>query len=441
MDKSLVTPYATRAGRAVVPTFGETLGKLRFEAVTDPREVGRLILNTWKNGQVSTTHKVSSRNADYVPAELNCDLLRAVRFPTACARFASDATLVPELLDFLDRYSPISAEHRPIAVAFVLASWCADCFHIAPCLHITGPNWACLPLLRALSLLCRRSLLVGHASLSSLAALPRDFTPTLLFAQNDIKPRVMDTLVASNDRAMVVASGRNPLHLYGAKVFTCEEFPTHSFAMPVCVGPLRKSLLELPNRAADILANRFQSRLLRYRFANYSRLRDIKLEYMDIAPEIGDHAGSWLAVSQNCDSVQHAVTRALAAQTKVVADSGYTDFQCVTIEAALFFCHEPGIEEIFMRQIAEIATVILRGRHDDQKVTAKHVGMILRKLGFEPQRVTHGYKVVLTSPIREQLHRAAIDYQIPAVQDGISRCPYCLPAGSVEKNASESLSS
>jgi len=137
----------------------------------------------------------------------------------------------------LDTYSPISVEHRPIAVTLVLASWCADCFHMAPCLHVTGSNWACVCLLRALSLVCRCSLLVGHASLSSVTALPRDFTPTLLFAQNDISSRVMDTLVASNDRAMVVTSGRNPLHLYGAKVFTCEEFPTHSFAMPVCVGP------------------------------------------------------------------------------------------------------------------------------------------------------------------------------------------------------------
>ena len=88
MGKSLVTPYATRAGRAVVPTFGETLGKLRFEAVTDPREIGRLILNTWNNGQVSTIHKVSRHNADYVPAELKCDLPRAIRFPPACAGFA-----------------------------------------------------------------------------------------------------------------------------------------------------------------------------------------------------------------------------------------------------------------------------------------------------------------------------------------------------------------
>ena len=325
MGKFLVRPYATRAGRAVVPTFGETPGKLRFEAVTDPRGIGRLTFNTWKNGEVSTTDKVSSHNADYVPAELKCDLLRAVRFPPACARFASDATLVPDLLDLFDRYSPISAEHRPIAAALVLASWCADCFHMAPCLHVTGPNWACRCLLRVLSLVCRRSLLVGNASLSSLTALPRDFTPTLLFAQGHISSRVMDTLVASNDRAMVVASGRNPLHLYGAKVFTCEDFPTHSFAMPVCVGPVRKSLLELSNRSADILANRFQSRLLRYRFANYSRLRDTRLEYMDIALEIGDHAGSWLAVSQDCDSVRAAVTRALAAQTRAVADSGYTD--------------------------------------------------------------------------------------------------------------------
>ena len=50
MGKSPITSDTTPTAKALLPTFDGIVGKLRFEAVTDPREVGRLILNTWNNG-------------------------------------------------------------------------------------------------------------------------------------------------------------------------------------------------------------------------------------------------------------------------------------------------------------------------------------------------------------------------------------------------------
>ena len=103
-------------------------------------------------------------------------------------------------------------------------------------------------------------------------------------------------------------------------------------------------------------------------------------------------------------------------------------------EGALSFCHEPDRREFFIRELAERVRALLKGRHEENELTDRRAGSILRDLGIRAQRVTAGYKVVLTDGIRERIHSVARSYQALSLQDGVVRCRHC-PGG----NAKESV--
>ena len=51
--------------------------------------------------------------------------------------------------------------------------------------------------------------------------------------------------------------------------------------------------------------------------------------------------------------------------------------------------------------------------------------MLLRELGIPSHRVVKGFKVSLTSAIREQIHAVARAYRAASIMDGVVRCGHC----------------
>ena len=94
-------------------------------------------------------------------------------------------------------------------------------------------------------------------------------------------------------------------------------------------------------------------------------------------------------------------------------------------EGALSFCHEPDRQEFLIRELAERVNALLRGRRDDTELTDKKAGSVLRDLGIHAQRVTAGYKVVLSDVIRERIHSIAKSYRALSLQDRVVRCRHC----------------
>ena len=103
---------------------------------------------------------------------------------------------------------------------------------------------------------------------------------------------------------------------------------------------------------------------------------------------------------------------------------GLVDATCVVTEAALFFCHQAGKESFFIGELAEKANDLLTGRNEDV-LTARKIGPIVRALGILSERFVRVYKVFLTDAVRTEIHRMANAYQVPPMQDGIVRCPHC----------------
>jgi hypothetical protein len=142
-------------------------------------------------------------------------------------------------------------------------------------------------------------------------------------------------------------------------------------------------------------------------------------------PEMREEANAWLAPIFDCRELSKSVFEEILRQSREAAGARFFDPKCLVAEAALFFSHKPDVAHFFVGELAEKINDLLQGRHEESKLSAKKVGLVLRELGLPGERVVEGYKVVLTDVVRERIHHLAFDYQVLALEDGVRRCHYC----------------
>ena len=365
----------------------------------------------------------------YIPKDLASGLVEFVRFASPSLSFESTAKLVSSLRDFLCTYARLQPEMVDLLVAFALATWFCDCMPVAPVLNLFGPDSAVSLILRLLGCLCRRPVLLGDVDFEGLATLPNRLGATLLINQRNLGRRVKRALLASNRRHFYVVRGRGRLDLYGAKAFSCEDSLVDEHGLQVSVSPEQNPLPCLTDSEERVVAQSFQARLLRYRLVHYERVRANTIDCSAFVPEMRDEARTWLAPILGCRELSNSVFEEILRQSKEAAGARFFDPKCVVAEAALFFCHKfyqkLGGGHFFVGELAEKSNDILQGRHEESQLSAKRVGLVLRELGIQGQRVTEGYRIDLTDFVQEHIHRLAYDYQVASLEDGSSRCRFC----------------
>jgi hypothetical protein len=193
----------------------------------------------------------------------------------------------------------------------------------------------------------------------------------------------------------------------------------------VSVSPVQDPLPFLTDSEGQVIAQSFQARLLRYRLVHYERVRANTIDCSAFIPEMREEASSWLAPIFDCRELSKSVFEEILLQSREAAGARFFDPKCVVAEAALFFCHKPDAGHFFVGELAEKINDLLQGRHEESKLSAKRVGLVLRELGIHGERVAEGYKIVLTDVVRKRIHQLAVDYGVLSLEDGVRRCSYC----------------
>src|SRR6202040_393832 len=89
--------------------------------------------------------------------------------------------------DTLGKFIAADRDVLVLLASVVLCSWFPDCFEAAPYVWIVGPlGSAKTKLLRLLSCMCRRALLVSDVRAGSLYTLTDSYNPTLLIDELDL---------------------------------------------------------------------------------------------------------------------------------------------------------------------------------------------------------------------------------------------------------------
>jgi hypothetical protein len=417
-----------------IQTFGAVLPGLFIESSLDPGHPEQLCLHTWDGRKAVTMPAVSYQGRTYAPAPVAGSLAKAVRFPATSKPFGSAATLNASMREFLCHYATLARGAAELLVAFALASYFVDCLPVAPVLYLLGPENEAGLVLRLLSCLCRRPVLLADVDVAALATLPGQLDATLLINQRNLTQRVLRVLHASNDRHFCIARGRGQLNAFGAKAFSADPEFANGIGVHLSLLPSQDPLPTLTDSAEKEIATDFQAKLLRYRMVNHRRVLDAQPDLRDFVPEMRDEGRALLAPICDCPDLQKSVTVALLRQSREIEGERLSNDRCVVAEAAVFFCHKADTEHFFIRDLAEVVNALLKGRHEGRTLTAKKVGLLLRALGIHGHRVVKGYRISLTGGVREQIHRVAGAHQVLSLQDGIVRCPQCPSVTTVPKN-------
>jgi hypothetical protein len=408
-----------------VETFGEALPGLMLESVVDPDHPGHLLLHTWNGHRTTTARKIEHGGVAYIPKNLGSGLVQSVRFAPPSLPFGTPAKVISSMRDFLSTYARLQPEVADLLVAFGLTTWFCDVMTVAPVLYLLGPDSAVSQTLRLLGCFCRRPILLGDIDFAGLATLPIRLGATLLINQRYLGRRVQRTLLASNRRHFGLVHGSERLDLFGGKAFSCEDYPGVESGLRVSSSPTPGPLPTLSDEQEQLIARHFQTRLLRYRMANYDKVRGRRLDARAFVPEMREPASTWLAPIVDCPELSESVYAEILRQSREAAGARFFDPKCVVVEAALFFCHDPDPAHFFVGDLAKKVNDLLKGRHEESNLSDKKAGLVLRELGVYGERGAAGYKIVVTDALREQIHQLAFAYQVPPAVDGVRRCRYC----------------
>jgi hypothetical protein len=417
--------FSTSPGFAIAPTptFGENLPGLLIEAIADPDQPGQLILCSFDSKRTENKRVIFHEGRSYLAPPRFTGLARIVRFAPGCALPSSGPEIVATMNEFLLKYADLDQQTIDILIAFVFATWFVDCFVIAPVLCLNGPTREVSNVMRLLSCVCYHGALLSDLNLSCLGTLPTRLPVTLLLNQAHRDRRVQKSLLASTRRGFYLATGKEPLDLFGARALSSHR-SQGEVGLTVSINPQGRILPTLSEAEESDVTTQFQSQLLGYRFCSHSRVRSAEIESPISHPGLQDELRTWLAATWDIPDVKESVLAAFADRQEEFSSARYEEPKCLVAEAALMFCHR-GDAHFFVGELGEKVNDLLAGRHADCRFEDRKVGATLKELGIHPHRVTKGFRVDLDDAARKQIHQVAAAYRVLSAKPDTVRCAFC----------------
>src|SRR5258707_5541772 len=190
--------------------------------------------------------------------------------------------LLCRLKGLISQCVAVDEKYVRVLADFVLSPWLVDRLEVAPYLSVVGlPQSGKTTLLRALSLVCRRPLLIADVTSASFYHACTRFMPTMLIDETgSIRGnRTLRHMLRAGTTREVLAVRRNrTFHSFGAKVISSLEPPDDAALNSRCIViPMSESkstaLVRPDEPAVQQQAADLQAQLLRFRFEKYRRVQ------------------------------------------------------------------------------------------------------------------------------------------------------------------------
>jgi hypothetical protein len=417
-----------------IATTGEIFGDGKIlEVVSDSDNDKRLSLASWDGRRATIGQRFECGGRVYEPATIDPGILQALRFPKGTAPFGSAGQLLGEISATVQDYTGLAHDFAILVAHFGIGSWLVDTLPTAPRLSILGPETvARAQLLRLLNCICRHALTLTEVDVAGVSSLPMRWRPTLLIEQPTLSVPLQRLLSAARKRNIHVLRRDRLVDMFCA-VATFTELGAHGASktfsgIEIPVGPPERKLTILNDSDERKIAEYFQAKLLRYRFANHSKVLNSTFDPGGLTFPVRELATSIGRCTPDDTELQQQVIRLLTPQDAEIQSERWTELNTVVIEALLAACHEAKKRVLYVAEIAEAAEVILMGRGENRTVGAREVGARLRLLGLATEpRDSRGFRLCLTEVIRRRVHELAHALTVPTLEDGVVRCVHCKP--------------
>jgi hypothetical protein len=445
-DKSSPCPASTASSpNGVTETdFVELKDGTLVELVKDASNPGRTRLAAWKDGQVRFTDRHEQDGQVFVPLAWKDDILARLRLPSTVMPCESVQELLRRLESLISQCIAVDEKYVSVLADFVMSTWFVDKLSVAPYLSVVGlPQSGKTTLLKLLSRVCRRSLLIADITSASFYRACTRFMPTLLIdeAGTAANNRTLRHILRSGTTRDVLAIRKDySFHSYGAKVISWLESPDDAALNSRCVLiPMFESksaaLVRTEEPAVQQLALELQAQLLRFRFENYKSVKPAPVPGDEgLRPRTRDLLHALTAAHADVQRSQRLLTFFESGQG-VQAEP--LDPEHNAVLRALFstvHCSED-FSSMRIKDLTREVNRSLQLEGEKLRLQPRKVGAVLTTLGFSSRtRTNSGWTVSLSRRDAEKLHQLVASYGVDRAGRSFrnisaDKCSLCRAAG------------
>ncbi|MFY9529758.1 MAG: hypothetical protein WAR24_12685, partial [Candidatus Acidiferrales bacterium] len=406
------------AGEITEVDFAELEDGTLVELVEDPTNPSRTLLAVWEDGTMRYLDRWEHNGRVFVPLPRENEILRRVRLPNAVGPYGSVQTLLSGIEDLISQCVDVDPKYVPVLASFVLSTWFVDRFSVAPYLSLVGlPQSGKTTLLRVLSLVCRRPLLVADITSASFYRACAQFVPTILIDEAGTvrNSRELRHLLRTGTTRDVMAVRKNQtFHAYGAKVISWLEPPDDTALNSRCIQipmfeTFSTNLVRPGDPEAERLAAGLQAQLLQFRFENYRKVRPGPIPGDEILrPRTRDLL--WALAAAHAQDVQRSeLLLKFFESGQAVPQEPLTPEQNAVLCALFSMIHVRGnISSIRTGDLTVSVNWFLKKAGESLQLLPRKVGAVLASLGFLARSRTNvGWNISVNRGDVVKLHHLA----------------------------------
>jgi len=428
-------PISKRA-HTLIETTGEVLpdGTLLELVASRPDLISLLV---WDGRGSTVVNRARFGSKEYKPLQVDPIFLQAIPLPSGATAYGSTKNLLDSISSLFQCYASVPKTSSALLSSFVLATWFADTLPSAPSIVLLGPEaHEAAQILRLMSLVTRRGLLLSAITPAGLCSLPWALNLTLLVDARKISNKTWQLFCASASPDAYVAIERGLSKLYFARALYVGDSSYDRDlvgAVEITMTPSQNKLPHLDSKAKRKILDEFQNKLLYYRLKNFASVSGTKVETAQFTNQLQDQAACFGASIVDAPELREDVLALLRPQDQDLRSERSCGLHAATIEALLALCHENRDVQVHVQEIADFANHILRDREGRSDLEPRKVGSVLRELGLFPTRLDRsGRGIILLPKTRAIIHRLGREYDVASIAKPFPGCKECTENGEAQ---------
>jgi hypothetical protein len=409
----------------VETAFAELKDGTLVELMQDPENPDRTLLAVWKDGEVHYLDRLEQDDGYILmPVQRKNEIPRRLRLPTGVRPYQSMQQLLYRVEDFISQCVDVEGRYVPVLVDFVLSTWFVDRLSIALYLSIIGlPQSGKTTLLKVLSLVCRRPLLIADITAASFYRACTQFMPTMLIDEagsvgnNRALRRILRTGTTRDVHAVMA---NRIVHSYGAKVICWLEPPddpalnSRCILIPMC-ETTRTNLVNVDDPEVEREAAILQAQLLQFRFENYRRVKSNPIPGDErLRPRSRDLLRA-LSAAHFEDALRSKDLLGFFESGEAIPREPLNPAQNAVLRALFFLIHISGKDYDFIQTKDLTAEVndLQEQAGERLRLQPRKVGAVLTSLGFSNRkRLNSGWVAYFGRDDARKIHQLSERYGI-----------------------------
>ena len=405
-------------------TSGDIVGETTSIDLVRDASSEKFRLSVFSHGKHTVVDRCNVGRRVFLPARIPAAFARQIRWPDRRGDFISIGKLASELRAILltEGFAP---ETGAKAAYWVLASCFVDVLPAAPTLVISGPPPEASFLLRLLSCLVRRGLVIDGFKRNALRPLQMQLRPTLLINSGALDNASRRLILATSRPGTLVPCGDQLVDAYSAKAIYVGPIPELSIcdALHIILQPSGR-LPVLTQKRADEIAAEIQPKILAYRGHNIFTVCNSEFDASKIDANLRLMARIFAAPLVGARTLQEELLSLVQKSEQPFCKRAWTDMPSVLLEAAVQVAHLRLTERVAVGEFAEKANKLLATRGDKTEHSAREVGPILASFGLKIDQRSAANTILVDAAASKRVHFLASQSSVLNFAPK-KRCTFC----------------